>query len=80
MKEYSMEPAQQQQDFYTLIEFARRNRIGLSTAYNEIKAGRLTARKVGRRTLIAAEDERNWRERLIVQRAGNGAAVESSAR
>ena len=75
-----MEPAQQQQDLYTLIEFARRNRIGLSTAYNEIKAGRLTARKVGRRTLIAAEDERNWRERLIVQRAGNGAAVESSAR
>jgi hypothetical protein len=76
-----MEPAQQQQDFYTLIEFARRNRIGLSTAYNEIKAGRLTARKVGRRTLITAEDERDWRQRLpIVKRAGNSAAVESSAR
>jgi Helix-turn-helix domain len=75
-----MEPAQQQQDFYTLIEFARRNRIGLSTAYNEIKAGRLTARKVGRRTLITAEDERDWLQRLpTVKRAGNSAAVESSA-
>jgi hypothetical protein len=40
-----MELAQEQQDFYTLMEFARRNRIGISTTYNEIKAGRLTARR-----------------------------------
>jgi hypothetical protein len=65
-----MEPAQQQ-DFYTLIEFARRNRIGLSTTYNEIRAGRLTARKIGRRTIITTDDEIAWRERLPkVQRNG----------
>jgi excisionase family DNA binding protein len=51
-------------DCFSLDEFAERNGIGLTTAYLEIKAGRLQARKVGRRTLIAVEDARAWRERL----------------
>jgi hypothetical protein len=71
-----MYAAQQQQDVYTLVEFARRNRIGLSTTYGEIKAGRLTARKVGRRTIITIEDEKAWRDRLpMVQRANTDADV-----
>jgi hypothetical protein len=49
---------------YSLNEFARRNAIGLTTVRGEIKAGRLAARKVGRRTIIAAEDAKAWRERL----------------
>jgi hypothetical protein len=53
-----------EQDFFTLNEFARRNRIGLSTTYAEIRSGRLTARKIGRRTIITTDDERAWRERL----------------
>jgi hypothetical protein len=71
------------QDIFTLNEFARRNRIGLSTTYAEIRAGRLTARKIGRRTIVTTEDERAWRERLPkVQRARNDAdlAVKASAR
>jgi hypothetical protein len=52
------------QDSYSVDEFARRNRIGLSTAYAEIRAGRLIARKIGRRTLIVAEDARSWRDNL----------------
>jgi hypothetical protein len=40
---------------YSLGEFARRNDIGLTTVRGEIKAGRLAARKVGRRAMIAAE-------------------------
>jgi hypothetical protein len=49
---------------YSLNEFARRNAIGLTTVRGEIKAGRLAARKIGRRTIIAAEDAKAWRERL----------------
>lgn len=62
-----MELAQEQQDFYTLMEFARRNRIGISTTYNEIKAGRLTARKIGRRTIITADAEKIWHDRLSIK-------------
>lgn len=52
------------QDFYSLDEFARRHQIGLTTIYAEIKAGRLTARKIGRRTVIAVNDAEAWREQL----------------
>jgi hypothetical protein len=76
-----MDSAPQQQDVYTLTEFARRNRISLSTTYIEIRAGRLTARKVGRRTIITVEDEKAWRDRLpVVQRTNNDAGVGSRAR
>ena len=40
--------------------FCERNGIGMTSAYAEIKAGRLVARKCGNRTLIAKTDERAW--------------------
>jgi hypothetical protein len=49
---------------YSLSEFARQNDIGLTTVRSEIKAGRLTARKIGRRTIVAAEDAKAWQEQL----------------
>jgi len=49
---------------YSLDEFARLNDIALTTVRGEIKAGRLTARKVGRRTIITAEDAGAWQEQL----------------
>jgi hypothetical protein len=52
------------QKSYSLDEFARQNAIGLTTVRGEIKAGRLAARKVGRRTIITAEDAKAWQERL----------------
>jgi hypothetical protein len=52
------------QDSYSVDEFARRNRIGLTTAYAEIRAGRLIAHKIGRRTVVLAEDARSWRDNL----------------
>jgi hypothetical protein len=46
---------------YSLSEFARQND---TTVRGEVKAGRLVARKVGRRTIITAEDARAWQEQL----------------
>ena len=45
---------------YSLIEFCESARIGRSTAYEEIKAGRLIARKVRGRTIILPTDARNY--------------------
>jgi hypothetical protein len=59
-----MQPSEQQQDFYSLGEFARRHSIGLRTVYAEISAGRLTARKIGRRTVIAIDDAKTWIDQL----------------
>lgn len=47
-----------------LNDFARQYGIGLTTVRAEIKSGRLIARKLGRRTIIAAEDARAWLEQL----------------
>jgi hypothetical protein len=44
----------------SLDEFCYRNRIGRTTAYKEIKEGRLFPKKVGRRTLISLEEEARW--------------------
>jgi hypothetical protein len=65
---------------YSLDEFARQNAIGLTTVRGEIKAGRLAARKVGRRTIITAEDAKAWQERLPkVQPRVRVASIESVA-
>jgi hypothetical protein len=37
-----------------------RNGIGRTTAYKEIKEGRLHPKKVGKRTLISVEEEARW--------------------
>jgi Helix-turn-helix domain len=49
---------------YSLDEFARLNDIALTTVRGEIRSGRLIARKIGRRTIITAEDAKAWQERL----------------
>jgi hypothetical protein len=40
--------------------------IGRTKAYEEINAGRLKARKAGRRTIITADDAEEWLGRLPV--------------
>ncbi len=44
----------------TIAEAKARAGCGRSTIYEEIKAGRLPARKLGRRTLILATDFSEW--------------------
>ncbi len=48
---------------YNLINiktFCTRNSIGRTSAYAEIKSGRLYPTKAGRRTLISVDEERRW--------------------
>ena len=54
----------EQPDAYSLRNFASRHGISRSKIYGEIRAGRLTARKIGDRTIILAEDGKAWRESL----------------
>jgi hypothetical protein len=51
-------------DIHSVASFAERNEISETTTYKEINAGRLVARKIGRRTVILPDDERAWRESL----------------
>jgi hypothetical protein len=48
---------------YPLKGFCQDFGVGLSTAYAEIRAGRLKAFKVGDRTMVAGEDALAWRDR-----------------
>jgi hypothetical protein len=45
-------------------QFAKRNGIGVTKTYQEIKAGRLVAYKCGSRTIITVQEERAWLMRL----------------
>ncbi len=44
----------------SITYFSRMYGIGRTLAYEEIKAGRLICRKIGRRTLISRDDAENW--------------------
>jgi excisionase family DNA binding protein len=52
------------QDFqkmgWSIVDAARTANVGRSTVYEEIKAGRLVARKMGRRTIILDQDLQAW--------------------
>jgi excisionase family DNA binding protein len=52
------------QDFqrmgWSIVDAARSANVGRSTVYEEIKAGRLVARKMGRRTIILDQDLQAW--------------------
>ena len=52
------------QDAFAFKVFCRRNAIGVTTGYAEVKAGRLIARKVRGKTIVTAEDGAAWRESL----------------
>lgn len=49
---------------YSVDAFCAAHGVGRTTVYAEIKAGRLIASKVGRRTIILAEHARAWRDAL----------------
>jgi hypothetical protein len=45
-------------------DFCRRNSVGRSFAYEQIRAGKLAAVKAGKKTLITYEEEIRWRKSL----------------
>jgi excisionase family DNA binding protein len=49
---------------YSISDFCQRYGVGRTTAYEEIKAGRLRAVKVGHRTLITVDDAEAWLKSL----------------
>ncbi len=49
---------------YSLPDFLERFSVSRSTAYREINAGRLEARKRGSRTIITAEAAQAWLDSL----------------
>jgi hypothetical protein len=49
---------------FSVDSFADAHQIGRSSVFNEIKAGRLKARKVAGRTIILAADAEDWRRNL----------------
>ena len=49
---------------HTIPQFCKRNNIGRTTTYGEIRSGRLKAKKVGSRTIITSEAEDEWLDSL----------------
>jgi hypothetical protein len=43
-----------------VAELAKRHKLSKAHIYNEIKGGRLRARKSGNATIVTAEDEAAW--------------------
>jgi hypothetical protein len=52
----------------SINEFCRAFHIGRTTVYAEIKAGRLSARKLGSRTIILTPEAERWANDLPGQR------------
>jgi len=52
-------------------EFCERYDVGRTKAYEEIFAGRLKARKLGKRTLIPISEAEAWLNRLPAMHAGS---------
>jgi hypothetical protein len=59
----------------SLHDFCERYDIGRTKAYEEINAGRLRARKSGRRTIITADDAEQWLNCLPVVKEALGEAA-----
>jgi len=49
---------------YSLPEFCRRAKIGRTKLYEEVRAGRLTVRKLGKKNIVTAEEGRRYLETL----------------
>ena len=63
------EPEQQRrsrQRALSIVEFCERYGLCRTKAYDELKSGRLRARKIGKRTIIPVDDAEDWLQQLPV--------------
>jgi hypothetical protein len=49
---------------FSLAEFCKRAKMGRTKAYEEIRAGRLIALKLGKRTIVTTEEARRFLDNL----------------
>lgn len=49
---------------FSLEEFAKAHSLSRSTVYKELNSGRLKVSKVGRRTIVTAEQAAEWRAKV----------------
>jgi hypothetical protein len=54
---------------FTIEQFVATYKVGRTTLYEEIKAGRLATYKVGRRTYVSARAATEWQRKLEQQPA-----------
>jgi len=50
----------------SIAEFGEQYGLGRTKTYEELKSGRLRARKIGKRTIITEDDAEDWLLRLPV--------------
>jgi excisionase family DNA binding protein len=50
----------------SIAEFCEQYGLGRTKTYEELKSGRLRARKIGKRTIITEDDAEDWLLRLPV--------------
>ncbi len=62
MEQQTAEPARN--GVFSVNDFCQWAGIGRTAVYAELKAGRLTARKFGRRTIIPVSEAEKWLESL----------------
>jgi hypothetical protein len=55
---------QARQRAMSIARFSEDYAIGRTTAYEELKSGRLRGRKIGKRTIISQDDAEAWLQRL----------------
>lgn len=53
-----------ERELLSVNDFAKRNGMGLTKAYDELRSGRLKALKIGKLTRISKAEELRWRENL----------------
>ena len=69
-----------ERNLYTVAECCRLNSISRATLYRLLTSGKLSAVKVGVRTLITAESIRAWRAELPEYKRFNGQTDHRAAR
>jgi excisionase family DNA binding protein len=60
---------------FSVDEFAKSAGLGRTQIYKEIASGRLHPLKVGKRTLITANEAQRWLERLATSHAPKSATI-----
>jgi hypothetical protein len=68
MPDYIQNCERDEAEAFDIASFCQRFRTNRTAIYRELDSGRLTAKKIGRRTIITKADALRWLESLPKQR------------